>query len=252
MSDLHVEFYGSAAMPRAVDGADFVIVAGDTCQGLSRAVETLRDAFPRTEVVTVPGNHEYYGRELPAELQAGRVRARQLGVHLLSDDAVTIGKARVLGATLWTDYCLFGHGLRELAMHTSRGAMRDHKRITWRRKPWARFRPEEAAALHLRSRNFLEAELAKVHPGPVIVASHHGMTLEAISPVNQRSLLSAAYASELLPLIDRHCPTAWISGHSHHPLNLRRNGTRLISNQRGYPGENTGFDPAFVMEIADD
>ena len=177
MSDLHVEFYGSAAMPRAVDGADFVIVAGDTCQGLARAVETLRDAFPRDEVVTVPGNHEYYGRELPAELEAGRVRARQLGVHLLSDDAVTIGKARVVGATLWTDYCLFGAGLRELAMHTARDGMRDHKGITWRKEPWARFRPEEAAGLHAKSRVFLETELAKSHPGPVIVVSHHGTTL---------------------------------------------------------------------------
>lgn len=48
MSDLHVEFYGTAAMPKPVNGADFVIVAGDTCQGLARAVETLRDAFPAT------------------------------------------------------------------------------------------------------------------------------------------------------------------------------------------------------------
>lgn len=252
MSDLHVEFYGTVAMPRAVDGADFVIVAGDTCRGLVRAVETLRDAFPRVEVATVAGNHEYYGCELGAELEAGRVRARQLGVHLLSDDAVTIGKARVVGATLWTDYCLFGAGLREPAMHTARNGMRDHKQIAWRKNPWARFRPEEAAALHLRSRIFLETELAKVHPGPVIVVSHHGMTLEAISPANQRSLLSAAYASELLPLIDRHRPAAWVSGHTHHPMKLCRNGTKLVSNGRGYPGENAGFDPAFVMEIADD
>lgn len=138
MSDLHIEFYGSAAMPRAVDGADFVIVAGDTCQGLSRAVETLRDAFPRTEVVTVAGNHEYYGTELPVELEAGRERARQLGVHLLSDDAVTIGKARVVGATLWTDYCLFGPALREAAMRSARDGMMDgakiHGSVSGRRK----------------------------------------------------------------------------------------------------------------------
>jgi hypothetical protein len=252
MSDLHAEFYGTAAMPKLVEGTDFVIVAGDTCQGLVRAVEMLRDAFPRTEVVTVAGNHEFYGTEMPTELEAGRVRALQLGVHLLSDDAVTIGKARIMGCTLWTDYCLFGPALREAAMRTARDGMMDHRRITWRKQPWARFRPEEAAALHAQSRAFVEAELSRYHPGPVIVVSHHGMTLEAVSPVNQRSLLSAAYASELLPLIDRHRPTAWISGHSHHAVSLRRNGTKLVSNARGYPGERTGFDPTFVMEIADD
>lgn len=252
MSDLHVEFYGTAAMPRTIDGTDFVVVAGDTCKGLVEAVETLREAFPRVEVATVPGNHEYYGSEMSEELELGRVRARQLGVHLLSDDAVTIGRARVVGCTLWTDYCLFGPDLREAAMHTARDGLMDHKRITWRKNPWARFRPEEAAALHLRSRNFLETELAKSHSGPVIVVSHHGMTLEAVSSLNQRSLLSAAYASELLPLVDRHRPTAWISGHTHHPMRLRRNATVLVSNPRGYPGECSSFDPAFVMELADD
>lgn len=249
LSDLHVDLHGPDSVPPAVEGADLVVVAGDTCPGVVKAVETLRDAFPAVEVAMVAGNHEFHGFEMATELEAGRVRARQLGVHLLSDDAVTIGPARVLGCTLWTDYCLYGPELREPAMHTARDGLMDHKRITWRKSPWARFRPQEAALLHAQSRSFLEAELAKGHPGPVIVVSHHGMTLDALAPVNQRSLLSAAYASELLPLIDRHSPTAWISGHTHHAMRLRRNGTRLISNQRGYPREQTGFDPTLTLEI---
>lgn len=109
----------------------------DTCQGLVKAVETLRRAFPDVEVVTVAGNHEYYGTEMPSELEAGRVRARELGVHLVENDVISIGTARVVGCTLWTDYCLFGAGLREAAMHTAADGLMDHKRIKWRKDPWA-------------------------------------------------------------------------------------------------------------------
>ena len=76
-------------------------------------------------------------------------------------------------------------------------------------------------------------------------------TLDAVAPRFQRSLLSAAYASELLPLVDRHQPAVFVTGHTHVSMNLRRGRTRLVSNPRGYPGENPSFDPAFTMEISD-
>jgi predicted phosphodiesterase len=252
LSDLHVEFYGTTSIPRRVDGTDLVIVAGDTCQGLVKAVEALRHAFPDVEVVTVAGNHEYYGTELPIELEAGRVRAKQLGVHLLENDSVTIGPARVLGCTLWTDYCLFGAKLREAAMRSASDGMMDHKRIRWRKNPWARFRPQEAALLHARSRLFLETALSEHHDGPTIAVAHHAVTLDAVAPRFQRSLLSAAYASELLPLVDRHEPSIFVTGHTHFSMYLRRGRTRLVSNPRGYPGENRSFDPAFTTEISDE
>lgn len=251
LSDLHLEWYGTASIPRLVDGTDLVIVAGDTCEGLVRAVEVLRRAFPDVELVTVAGNHEYYRTELPTELEAGRMRARQLGVHLLEDDAVEIGPVRVLGCTLWTDYCLFGADLREAAMRSASDGMMDHKRIGWRKDPWERFRPQKAASLHAKSRLFLEDALSRHHDGPTVVVTHHAVTLDAVAPQFQRSLLSAAFASELLPLVDRHQPAIWASGHTHLAMNLRRGRTRLVSNPRGYPGESTSFDPAFTMEISD-
>lgn len=251
LSDLHVEFYGGTSIPRPVEGTDLVIVAGDTCQGLVKAVEMLRRAFPDVEVVTVAGNHEYYGTELPSELEAGRLRAKQLGVHLLENDVVTIGRARFVGCSLWTDYCLFGAGLREAAMRTAADGLMDHKRIKWRKDPWARFRPQEAALLHAQSRQFLEAALSQHHDGPTVAVTHHAVTLDAVAPRFQRSLLSAAYASELLPMVDRHQPAVFVTGHTHVSMNLRRSCTRLVSNPRAYPGENRSFDPAFTMEISD-
>jgi hypothetical protein len=197
----------------------------------------------------VAGNHEYYGHVLSEELKAARKRALELGVFLLENDTAYFGRLRVVGATMWTDYELFGERLREPAMRAAYDTMRDHKRIRWQREPWQRFRPQEARCLHLESRTYLEAELSKPHDGPTLVMTHHAGTIEAIAPAFQRSLVSAAYASELLPIVDRHQPDFFLSGHTHVSMNFQRGGTRLISNPCGYADENRYFDPLYTIEI---
>jgi hypothetical protein len=249
-SDLHVDVPGARGFPPLASGANLVLVAGDTCHGLVRAIETLRAAYPRSEIATVAGNHEYYGHVLSEELEAGRKRARELGVHLLENNAANFGRLRVVGATMWTDYELFGERLREPAMRAAYDTMRDHKRIKWRRQPWQRFRPQEARQLHMQSRTYLEAELSKPHDGPTLVMTHHPGTVEAVAaPALQRNLLSAAYASELLPIVDRHQPDFWLSGHTHVSMNFQRGRTRMVSNPCGYADENHFFDPLYAIEI---
>ena len=245
MSDLHLG-PGSEAPPPLVDGVELVVVAGDTCEGLVKAVESLRAAYPGVDIAMVAGNHELYGRVFKEELEAGRSRAQELGVHLLENDTATFGRLRIVGATLWTDYRLFGPDLQQAAMRAAYDQMRDHKRIRWNREPWQRFRPQEAVSLHARTRNFFEAELARRHDGPTMLLAHHGTTWEALDPVNERSLLAAAYVSDL-PLTAR--ADFVVTGHTHRPMNFRRDRTHFISNPRGYRDEGVRFDPSLVIEI---
>jgi hypothetical protein len=63
-------------------------------------------------------------------------------------------------------------------------------------------------------------------------------------------LLSAAFTSDLSPMIDGSRAAMWISGHTHHCIDLMKNGTRMVSNQRGYPHEPVaGFNPGFVVDV---
>lgn len=249
MSDLHLD--PSRGVPPPADGVDAVLVAGDTCEGLVKAVEALRRAYPEhIQVVMVAGNHEYYGRVYGTELTAGRAHAREIGINLLENGVVHLGHLRVLGATLWTDYMLFGPTLRSPAMRVAADQMRDHKKIKWSGEPWRRFRPEEALALHLESKRFFEAELSKPHSGPTVLLAHHGMTFEAIDPSYERSLLAAAYTSDM-SLVDQFGPDYVITGHTHRRMDFRRGRTRFISNPRGYPDEVPAFDPALVLEVPD-
>jgi hypothetical protein len=42
----------------------------------------------------------------------------------------------------------------------------------------------------------------------------------------------------------------WVFGHIHRTVDTSVNGTRLVSNQRGYPHEPVaGFDPGLVIDL---
>jgi predicted phosphodiesterase len=252
MSDLHLDVPGSAGAPPLVAGTDVVIVAGDTCQDLVSAVETLRRAYPPpTGIVMVAGNHELWSKRLSFEehFEEGIAAADAHDVRLLENDVELVGGVRLLGCTLWTDYELYGEPLREVAMRSAAHTMLDHRRTKWSREPWARFRPAEARILHKESGSFLERELAKPHDGPTVCICHHAMTLDAVSPSAQRSVLSAAYASEWLPMIDCFQPDLTVTGHTHHAMDLRRGNARMVSNPAGYPGEGSAFRPSFVVQL---
>jgi predicted phosphodiesterase len=249
MSDLHTGYPGARGFPTLAPGVDLVLVGGDTCEGLARAILEMRRAYPATEIVTIAGNHEFYGSTYSQQLHDGRECARELGLHLLENETVTFGQLRVIGATLWTSYDLFGESLRQPAMRTAYDTMRDHKRIKWRKMPFERFRPHEARLLHLASCRYINAELGMRHDGPTIVLTHHAALPDAIQPGLRHHLIAAAYASDLRPIIDRRQPDFWISGHTHFPMDERRGHTRIISNPRGYGDENPWFDPAFTIEV---
>lgn len=118
-SDLHVDV--APPHPIAVAaGVDAVIVAGDVCQGAEPAFAWLRRIVPlQIPIVMTLGNHEFYRRCWPEEVAIARAQAPLYGVHLLEDAVVALGGARFIGATLWTDYALFGE---HTVAHARRGA----------------------------------------------------------------------------------------------------------------------------------
>jgi hypothetical protein len=63
-------------------------------------------------------------------LAAQRKVADRLGVYLLDADELVLGDSRFLGATLWTDFPLYGTGSRLLqAMNDAEWAMNDFRLI---------------------------------------------------------------------------------------------------------------------------
>lgn len=248
-SDLHVDAV-HCSVPKAADGVDCVVVAGDTCQGAVAAFETLRQAIPmQVPIIMACGNHEFYRHCLTEEIAQARSQAPNYGIHFLENDAVVIGDVRFVGATLWTDYDLYGKERRALAMTEAFNGMNDHRRISWTKQPWQRFRPCEALMLHRQSRAFIEQTLAIPFDGATCVVTHHAPLAASLDPRFGTMAINAAYASDLSELIESTQPDIWIHGHVHRSWDYMAGRTRLISNPHGYGGENPSFNPALIIDL---
>ena len=105
LSDLHLENFG-AGRRRLDPPADFdlLVVAGDVREGdPAGCVEAVARLAAGRPAVACLGNHDVWGLEIEAAVEAARERARILGVHLLEGDAVEVLGLVVAGGTLWDD-----------------------------------------------------------------------------------------------------------------------------------------------------
>lgn len=262
-SDLHV---GVASVKKITiaDDVDVVIVAGDTCEGVLHAFEYLRKIVPlHIPIVMTMGNHEFYRRFIPDELALARSHGPTFNIHVIENDTVTLGDAcasggvrlgtssgiRFVGATLWTDYCAFGEANQAAVMNACTKAMNDHRLIGWQKKPWLRFRPQEAALVHHRSKVAIAEMLAVPFAGPTVVVSHHAVHWSSIHPRFRSDPVTGAFVSDQSELIERYQPTLWVHGHVHNSSDHRVGKTRVLCNPHGYGAENSDFNGALVVEL---
>lgn len=165
LSNLHLEHRPAWSLPEAFPPFEVAVFAGDVDGSPERAVHRLAAApgLAGHPIVYVPGNHEFYRGSMEERLAAGKAACTGSRVHLLDRDTVVLHGVRFVGATLWTDYALFGDAAA--AMAACRQGLNDHRLIEVGR-PGARrlFRPEDFAAIHALDRAFIEAELGAPTP----------------------------------------------------------------------------------------
>jgi Icc-related predicted phosphoesterase len=235
LSDLHLEFsprHPPLMLPE-VD-ADVVVLAGDIDNG-TRAIDWAERTFPDTPVLYVPGNHEYYDGEIGEVRAALRARAAQSpNVRVLDNDELVLDGVRFLGSTLWTDFELFGRENMRAAIEDSLRFVVDFRAI--RHGPSGRLTPEHTLAFHRAARAFLQERLTAVFPGPTVVITHHAPHPGSVHPRWRSHLSSAAFVSDLTPLLDT--PRLWIHGHTHDSFDYEAAGTRIVANPMGYRSSN--------------
>ncbi|MGU3464316.1 metallophosphoesterase [Methylobacterium sp. C33D] len=256
-SDLHRDLSRSPWTPGRIPEADVAVVAGDVGQGMATTILWLAQAIrPSMPVLFVPGNHEFYGSAMDEERILGRRAAERHGVTLLDDDTVEIGGLAFSGGTLWTDYALDGVGNRRRAMAAAQAGLNDHRCVATTRSPgWKTFRPGDAAALHAKTRAFLERALVERDPPeararPHVVITHHAPARASLDPAFAGSVLNPAFGSDLADLIAAGRPSLWLHGHVHASRDHRIGPTRILCNPHGYDGENFAFDPGCVVEVS--
>lgn len=238
VSDTHLESWRVQPpyMGRWPGDASVTVLAGDISNGAQGVNWAARQARIRNQrVIYVPGNHEFYGHDLPTLRAALRDRAKSLPeVILLDDDTAVIDGVRFVGATLWTDYLGDTGNLGQNMARAAVGLM-DHYRI--RNNGSGLFRPADALRLHRASRGFIEAELARPFDGPTVVVTHHCPSMRCNHPGFGSDSLAPAFCSNLDDVIRTYQPAVWICGHTHAPVDFQIGVTRVVNNPVGYPGE---------------
>jgi len=246
-SDLHLEF---SDIDLDAAAADVVVLAGDIHEGAA-GIEWAKTRFGQP-VVYVAGNHEFYNGEVGAVTAAMKASAAGSNVHVLDDAAAMIAGVRFLGAVLWTDFDLYGATVKEDAFARCLNFMPDFKIVRYGVET---FTPDDTIAIHNRSRAWLGARLAETHDEPTVVVTHHAPHRGSLAEKYAEDPVSAAFVSDLEPLILEAQPALWIHGHTHTPFDYRVGATRVVCNPRGYARkpnahrENPDFSPGFIVEV---
>lgn len=249
LSDLHLS-RGALAIPQTA--ADAVVLAGD----IARPAEAVAWAAAFTKpVLYVPGNHEFYGGSLEGTFAQLKRLCAGTGIRVLDKDEVVLSGVRFLGATLWTDFMLFGEGEeRAAAMREAQRFMRDFSRIRVDHPTPQPFTPAASAALFADHARWLKARLAAPHDGPTVVITHHAPSRGSIHPRFAGSLLNACFVSDAQALVEASGAPLWIHGHTHDSFDYRVGATRVLCNPRGYArdgvNENALFNANLVVEVA--
>lgn len=266
LSDLHREIWyreqtryeGQVDHFPAIDIArsrpDVVVLAGDI-DADDRGVTWADEIFHGLPVVYVHGNHEGYGKALD-ELQRDIENAcsRTKRVHYLNRRELVLGDVRILGATLWTDFMLYGRERQAMAMEEAGARINDYRRIRMNSELPAPLTPADTTRLHREDLAWLESQLAKPFVGKTVVVTHMAPSMRSISAQYRNGLISAAFASDLDYLIER--ADLWVHGHTHSSADYRVGACRVICNPLGYPSrdgmelpENSSFNPNLIVEV---
>jgi hypothetical protein len=155
---------------------------------------------------------------------------------------------RFLGCTLWSDFEFDGRERLAQSMAVCERVMRDYELV--RGPGGGALTPADTRALHLRSRSWLAERLEQPFDGPTVVITHHSPVVLGRPSSRAMRAVAGAFTSDLSALIGADREALWIFGHTHRAVDLMSQGTRVISNPRGYPEELVeSFNPALVVEL---
>jgi len=259
-SDIHLDFdvpkknrdliWESLWRPAALqeDNQTILILAGDLWHSKKYFEFTQRDWLSGVAknfhaVVVVLGNHDFWDGSLTSEYEyfSNQVKTKCLkNVYLLQNNTVIIDKFKFIGGTLWTDY---NNQDYETKNFYKTGLCKDYKFIRYG-TAYKKLTPDILLKEHYKTKNYIVSNAKKDHKDQKIwVVTHHLPSFLSLNSINKNKIEMGYYASNLHNVIGDGEIDVWVHGHSHESVDYFILNTKIIANPRGYPGENTWFNP---------
>lgn len=223
ISDLHETY------PLIEPQGDYIALLGDVTSPFNPDYENylyyLSSLFKG--VFVVMGNHEYYGNIMnDTNNKMNEMCNKFSNVFLLNNSSVIINGYLIVGSTLWSNTT------NEAFDNLNCGKMikmRSNKKMDI----------IDYLVLHDNSVKFIQAEVSRGLP--TIILTHYAPLHEMNG--NSFNYLTSGFSSDL-SFINSDNIIAWLSGHTHNCLTIRKNGILYSSNCLGQivsPRFNTNF-----------
>lgn len=232
-SDLHLEFGPNSQYlsrkPLKISG-DILLLAGDI---IPLHDEFFNDSFfdfiaaMYKQVFWVPGNHEFYYKDITEFSQSYNIRIRD-NVNIVNNISLKYEGIRFVFSTLWTNISSANEKLIEQGVS-------DFSYISYKNK---KLRAKEYNQLHNEGLDFLRHSLKAVDEKTVVV-SHHLPSQLCNADRHKNSAINEAFCVDLTGFIESCNANFWIYGHSHfNQKPLQVGNTILLTNQLGYVQSN--------------
>lgn len=248
-SDIHIEF--RPEYKPILEGIDLYVIAGDCGEeprGLKWALSLL-DEYQDLQIIYVLGNHTFYGKYSNVDtalLKLKNLVKDQPRLHLLENESVIVGDTKFIGSILWTDF----NNRNESDLRNAWGRLNDYKYIK-QYETYSKFTPYRAYMLHKKAVDYIFTELEREPDVKSILVTHHQPFVGHFHYDDIWSAFEANLEKEFNSC--KNLPLYCFSGHTHNSKTVinryNRKNLIFISNQIGYPKEDTGFNKDFILEI---
>jgi Icc-related predicted phosphoesterase len=252
-SDIHLEHFNACEI-FDVGSGDILVLAGDilTAKHL-KSDGYLKEVYLRflsdcsknyKHVIYVDGNHSFYGYNYEGSLKTIKEYLPE-NFHYLEQSKVTIGSYVFLGGIFWTDH----NKENPLNMMENQCIMNDYKsiRITTN---YRKLNPEDTAKVHKETKLYFEEQLDLHKDDKVIMVTHMAPSYQSVDPIYKEATYNSAYCSDLENwILERPQIHYWFHGHIHAPSDYMIGNCRVMCNPKGYPRQQTGYNPKFSLKI---
>jgi predicted phosphodiesterase len=267
ISDVHVDSHAwDWSVLQHCDPTIPMVVVGDISNDVfetSRWIQDLRDRFER--VIWLAGNHDHYNLgfhqtrlynrefsdawpypQIVPEIYDHYARwSEHHDIHFLHRSSVIMDGVEFVGATGWHNWDAAPYLKFDDQVQAWMDSINDSRYIRWNRDYSVDWKPVLSAALddadYIRS-----AVRANAHPK--VVLTHHVPHRNFVKVTTNPTwnLLNGSFLNTELETCVEPSVKVWCFGHTHYRFDQTLNGVRYVNNARGYPRENSSWQPVEI------